>query len=283
VRIDLHAHSAVSDGTEPPATLIARAAVGGIDVLALTDHDTVAGWTEATAAAVEHGVRLVPGIELSTEHAGADVHLLAFWPDPAAPELAATLAALVDARERRAEQIVARLAEHGVQLSTDDVRLGLPAGAPVGRPHVADALVRRGYAADRRDAFDRWLGEGRPGHVRKEAPSLVDGIRMIRAAGGVPVVAHPWGRGSRAVLDAPTVVQLAAEGLAGLEVDHADHDPQDRAALRRLAAGAGLLVTGGSDDHGPGGKVGVALGDEGTDPDVFDALAAQATGATAPR
>lgn len=276
MRIDLHCHSAVSDGTEPPAQLMARAATAGLDVVALTDHDTADGWAEASTAADRVGVHFVPGIELSAKHRGASIHLLAYWPDPTYPLLAAQLAELQAARSERLPRMLARLAEHGISLTEDDVRRAAGPAVSIGRPHVADALVVAGVAVDRDDAFAVWLAEGRPGYVGKGAAALPALIRLVRDAGGVPVLAHPWGRGSRDVLTPDVIAGLVDVGLAGLEVDHRDHDEPTRARLRALAARLGLLATGSSDDHGPAAKPGFTLGVHTTDPDVFAALAALA-------
>jgi len=269
--IDLHTHSAVSDGTDPPEVLVAAAARAGLSVLALADHDTTAGWAPARAAAARAGVRLVPAVEVSTRWQGGAVHLLALWPDDADPTLQQMLAGVRESRQERVPRILDRLRARGVPLLPADVYRAAGDAVSVGRPHVADALVAAGVVADRAEAFDSWLGEGRPAYVSKEAPDLPAAVRVVRAAGGVPVLAHPWGRGSRALLGPTALAQLADVGLVGLEVDHVDHDPATRAELRGWAERLGLLVTGGSDHHGAG-KPGVALGQEVTDPEAFAEL-----------
>jgi predicted metal-dependent phosphoesterase TrpH len=271
MRIDLHTHSAVSDGTEPPRQLLAAAAEAGLDVVALADHDTTQGWDEASEAAPRVGVRLVPAVEVSTTWQDADVHLLALWPDASDEALQSMLAAIRGSRVERLPRILQRLGEHGIVLSEEDVTRAAGSAASLGRPHVADALVAAGVVADRREAFDRWLAEGRPGHVSKEAPSLPHALAVVRAAGGVPVLAHPWGRGSRAVLPPAALERVAGLGLVGIEVDHVDHDEATRSVLRGLAGDLGLVVTGSSDYHGRG-KAGVDLGVNVTDPDAFAAL-----------
>jgi 3',5'-nucleoside bisphosphate phosphatase len=271
MRIDLHAHSWVSDGTDDPAGLVARAAAAGIDVVALADHDTTAGWAAAIAAGVRLGVEVVPAVEVSTVWREADVHMLAFWPDDTDADFQAMLAEIRRGREQRVPRILARLAEHGVVLTTEQVRTAAAGATSLGRPHVADALVIAGVVADRDQAFDRWLGVGRPGHVSKPAPDLTVAIARTRAAGGVCVLAHPWGRGSRSVLGADDLARLAAVGLVGLEVDHVDHDAAARQTLRTLAHAAGLVVTGGSDYHGTG-KAGVELGENTTSEPDYRAL-----------
>ncbi len=271
MRIDLHTHSSVSDGTDPPARLVEAAAVAGLDVMALADHDTTDGWAEAMAAGAHLGVEVVPAVEVSTTWRSADVHLLAYWPDPEHAGLRRMLAGIREGRRTRVPRMLERLAEHGVVLSEDDVRRAASDAVSVGRPHIADALVAAGVVGSRDEAFATWIGEGMPGHVSKPAPSLVDALATVVAAGGVCVLAHPWGRGSRHVLDGPTFQELSGAGLSGLEVDHVDHDEDDRAALRRAAAEADLVVTGGSDYHGLG-KAGVPLGMFTTDERAYHAL-----------
>lgn len=278
MRIDLHAHSSLSDGTERPAALVRSAVRAGLDVLALTDHDTVAGWQEAAGAAEEYGVTLVRGIEISTLFHRRSVHLLAYLPDPDHPGLRSALASVVDARNARLPRILARLVDVGIAVEEADVRrASLEAVAP-GRPHIADALVAVGAAADRGDAMQRLLAPGTPGWVPRTALELPEAVGLVRAAGGVTVLAHPWGRGARGVLDAEAVAELTASGLVGIEVDHPDHAPTQRRELRALARDLGLVVTGSSDHHGAG-KVGHALGSETTAPEEYERLLAAASAA----
>lgn len=252
MRIDLHTHSSRSDGTDPPAELVEHAAAAGIDVLGLTDHDTLAGWDDATEAARRHGVGLVPGVEISCRLAGASVHMLAYLVDPTHPGLLGMLERVRHARTERVPSLLERLRSHGMDLTLDDVAVHAPSAASLGRPHVADALVSAGYVADRREAFDRWLGEGKPAYVPHYAPEPAEVLATVLAAGGVPVLAHPRGRMSRRVLTDEVIGQLAAAGLGGIEVDHHDHAPDVRAELRALAAELDLVVTGSSDYHGRG-------------------------------
>ena len=252
MRIDLHTHSSRSEGTDSPAELIEHAAEAGIDVLGLTDHDTLAGWDDAIRAAWRHGVGLVLGVEISCRLAGASVHMLAYLVDPTHPDLLTMLEWVRDARTARVPSLVDRLRSHGMDLTMNDVVAHAPSAASVGRPHVADALVSAGYVASREEAFDRWLGEGRPAYVPHDAPELTEVISTVVAAGGVPVLAHPWGRKSRRVLTDQVVRRLAAAGMGGIEVDHHDHPPDVRAELRALAAELDLVVTGSSDYHGRG-------------------------------
>lgn len=278
MRIDLHTHSSVSDGTDSPEALVRHAAEAGLDVVALTDHDTCAGWQAATAAAAEAGVVVVPGIELSTTLEGTGAHLLGYLPDPTYAPLAAELARIRSSRVQRLKAISERLAALGVPVRLDDVYAAASRAVTVGRPHVADALVTNGYVRDRNEAFERWLGEGRPAFVRKYSPDPAAGIALLTAAGGAVVLAHPWGRGSRRVLVPETLAELAAAGLSGLEVDHGDHDEAARRELRRLARELDLVVTGSSDYHGAG-KTGHRLGAETTDPEQYERLLERAAAA----
>ncbi len=268
MRIDLHTHSTASDGTESPRDVVRQAAEAGLDVVALTDHDTTAGWEEASAAAAEVGIVLVRGIEVSTRHRGTGVHLLAYEPDPTHPGLVAELARIVAGREDRAPAMIAALNAAGVDLTLEEVG---PHGVP-GRPHVADALVRKGVVRDRDQAFAEWLAEGRPGYVDRYAADLVEALALVRDAGGVAVLAHPWGRGSRDALPPEELDRLAGLGLTGIEVDHQDHvDPDVRTELRAAARAAGLVVTGSSDYHGTG-KTAHDLGSHTTDPAEYERL-----------
>ncbi|HEY8482887.1 MAG TPA: PHP domain-containing protein [Spirillospora sp.] len=275
MRIDLHCHSDASDGTRPPAEVVRRARARGLDVVALTDHDTVAGWDEATEA-LPDGLTLVPGIELSCEDGGRSLHLLGYLFDPAEPELAAELARIRDDRVIRARAMVDRLRELGVDVTWDEVR-ALAGGEAVGRPHIARAMVEAGAVADVDEAFTkRWIAEGGRAYVRRYAPAPERAIGLVRAAGGVCVLAHPRARRRGHVLSDELVGRLADAGLAGIEADHPDHAAEDRARLRDLAAALGLVVTGSSDDHGA--LTGDRLGAETTDPAAFDALLAGASG-----
>ncbi len=275
MRIDLHTHSRASDGTQSPAEVMRAAAAAGLDVVALTDHDTTQGWAEAQEAADEAGIELVPGIEISTAYRGRGVHLLAYFPDPGHPGLLAALDAVLQGRRDRVPAILARLSEVGVDLTEDDVRR-VAAGTPAtGRPHVADALVAVGVVADRAEAFARFLDQGRPAYVNRTAADLEPTLATVVDAGGVPVVAHPWGRTARGVLTEEAFADLRRHGLAGVEVDHQDHSPLDREVLRAIAQRLGLVVTGSSDYHGDG-KVDHELGCHTTAPDELERIRAMA-------
>ena len=271
MRIDLHAHSNISDGTEPPRELVRLAAAAELDIVAITDHDTVAGWAEAAQAAIDFGIRVVPGIELSCTRGAASVHVLGYQIDPTRPGVAEELAAIRLGRTDRLPAMLAALARHGVDLSTEQVMAAADGADSLGRPHVADALIAAGHVADRREAFDVWLAEGRPAHIARYAPDVVEGIRLITGAGGVAVIAHPWGRESRDTMTPEVLASLADAGLAGLEAHHDDHDAATEIALAALASELGLVATGGSDWHGSG-KVGHGLGSRLTDPAAFEDL-----------
>lgn len=249
--IDPHTHSSMSDGTEAPAELLRAAQRAGVDVLGLTDHDTWDGWPQAEAAVATTGVRLLRGVELSTSAGGVSVHLLAYLYDPADEAMLAMVARSRDSRLERARIMVDRLAvDYGLRWS--EVLAQLEPGATVGRPHIADALVARGVVPDRSAAFADLLAGASPYYVPYAAPDVLTAIRTVRAAGGVPVVAHPHAGARGRVVPADVLGQMAASGLAGIEVDHRDHDDGDRQRLRELARSLGLLVTGASDYHGAG-------------------------------
>lgn len=280
--IDLHVHSAASDGTEPPAVLVAAAAAAGLDTIALTDHDTTAGWAEASAAAAELGIGLVPGIELSCHLAGISVHLLAYLPDPEHPGLRAVMDRVRDDRIDRLRRMVALIAEdHPLTWEDVQAQVGSTGGvaATVGRPHLADALVARGVVTDRDQAFATLLHRSSPYYVPHYAPEARALVETVVAAGGVPVIAHPRAEQRGRVLDDAQLASLAGAGMAGLEVDHRDHTPSDRAALRDLAARLGLFTTGSSDYHGTGKTN--RLGENVTAPGVLERILELGRGAKA--
>ncbi|MEV4616002.1 PHP domain-containing protein [Kitasatospora sp. NPDC049258] len=277
MRIDLHAHSNASDGTDSPAELVAAAVAAGLDVVALTDHDTVAGHAEAAEALTGTRLTLVPGAELSCHTDGVSLHLLAYLFDPAEPAFAAERELVRNDRFRRGRAIVERCRELGAPISWEQVERIAGAGS-VGRPHIASALVEAGVVATVSDAFTaEWLANGGRADVRKHETDPVTAVRLVRAAGGVPVFAHPGAAKRGDTVSDQVIADLAAAGLAALEVDHTDHDEPTRARLRGLAAELGLLTTGSSDYHGH--RKTVRLGEYTTDPAVYEALVAQATGA----
>ncbi len=273
MRIDLHTHSNRSDGTDTPAELVRNARErAGLDIVALTDHDSTAGWEEARATADDvGGIRVVRGIEISTRYAGASVHLLGYEFDPSYQPLVDELERVLGGRDDRLPLTIARLNELGYAITEDDVREVAADAISSGRPHIADALIAKGYITSREEAFATLLSPGKPAYVDRYAADLPTAIELLLAAGGRAVIAHPWARESRHVLDLEVLGELAAVGLAGIEVDHNDHDDRDRAALAEMARELDLITTGSSDYHGTG-KVGFPLGANLTDPDQFARL-----------
>jgi predicted metal-dependent phosphoesterase TrpH len=272
MRIDLHTHSSVSDGTDTPEELVRKAAAAGLDVVALTDHDTFEGLNAAVAEGQRIGVQVLRGMELSCSRGGDSVHLLAYGADPLNADLVAELALVRGGRKGRLTGVLMKLAELGVPVSEAEVMAQVGDSPSVGRPHIADAMIKAGHVRDREEAFDRFLAEGGPAHVHRYAIELERGIDLVHGAGGVAVIGHPWGRGREHVLPPALLSALAAEhGLDGVEVDHQDHDASTRAQLRTLAAELGLLVTGSSDYHGTG-KLDHDLGCNTTAPEVYDDL-----------
>lgn len=276
-RIDLHTHSTASDGTLTPAELVRAAAEAGLDAVAITDHDSTAGWDEAVAA-LPRGLTLVRGAELSCRwYAGQPpiaLHLLGYLFDPAEPELAAELARVRAARTVRGERIVERLRADGIDVSWADIQTRA-AGGTVGRPHIAQALIRAGLVTSTTEAFAaHWLGERY--RLPKEDIDVFRAVRLIRGAGGVPVFAHPRATRRGRIVPDTLIEELAAVGLAGLEADHEDHSAPERAHVRALAARLGLLVTGSSDFHGTHKTV--QLGAHTTDPEAYQRIIAAASG-----
>ena len=247
--IDLHTHSTRSDGTTTPVQNVALAVEAGLDGLALTDHDTLDGWDEAAQACRRAGLRFVPGVELSTELASRSVHLLGYFVDAGYLPLLAECDRLRNERDRRAHAMVARLAEMGADITFEAVA-ARAAGAPVGRPHIAAAMVDAGVVPDIDAAFDGFLEDGGPAYVPKHALEPADGVRLIVDAGGVAVLAHPGVSTRDAPVDLDLLDALTAAGLAGVEADHAAHDEPTQMYWRSAAAARNLYVTGASDFHG---------------------------------
>ncbi len=253
MRIDLHTHSWVSDGTQAPAELVADAAAAGLDVVALTDHDQSAGWDEARAAAVAHGIGWLGGIEVTCRvpGSGISVHMLAYGVSRGNDELIAALAGLRDSRDHRAQAMVDRLAEdfpidwESVQAQTQD-------GSTIGRPHIADALVAAGVVKDRTEAFAHILSPRGPYYVGQPALDPVEAVRLIHGAGGVAVMAHPVAGARGRVIGREDMLDVVQAGLDGVEVYHRDNSAEGRSQLLSLASERGLIVTGSSDYHGAG-------------------------------
>lgn len=281
MRIDLHAHSNVSDGTETPAGVIVSAVAAGLDAVALTDHDSTDGWESASAAAREHGVAFVPGMEIScrTEE-GISVHLLSYLHDPAHQGLLEEITKSKDARLTRAEHMVTLLSED-YPLTWDDVIHHVAPGATVGRPHIADALVAAGVVADRTEAFTSILTSHSRYFVQHYAPNPALAVELVRAAGGVPVFAHPVASSRGRIVGERTYRDMIDAGLLGLEVEHRDNPEEGRAFLRGLAAEHGLLMTGSSDYHGAGKPN--LLGENTTSPEVLARIEELASGTTVVR
>lgn len=246
----------------------------GLDVLALTDHDTTAGWVEA-AAALPAGLDLVRGAEISCVHDGISLHLLGYLFDPAEPAFAAARLELRTSRVGRAEQMARRLEADGTGVTW--ARVQEIAQGTIGRPHVAQALIEQGHVSTVSEAFTpEWIGTGGRYYVEKYELDVLEALRLVRGAGGVSVFAHPGAVKRGPTVGDDVIVEMAGAGLAGLEVDHVDHDPAMRTHLRGLAAELGLLTTGGSDFHGTAKTV--LLGDETTSETAYEQIVATATG-----
>ena len=274
MRADLHVHSNASDGTDPPAEVMSRAARAGLDVVALTDHDTVAGHAQARRA-LPGSLTLVLGMELSCRLDGSSMHLLAYLFDPDDPDLAAQTQRIRDDRVLRAQAMVDRLIDLGVPITWADVA-AIAGSAVVGRPHIARAMAASGAIASPDQAFTReWIADGGRAYVDRYALEPGRAIGLVRAAGGVAVVAHP--RADRALLVTDEqIAGLAAAGLAGVEVFHPDQPEAEQASLLGLTRDLGLIATGGSDDHGS--LTGHRIGSYTAAPGAYESLIAQATG-----
>ncbi|HEX3258101.1 MAG TPA: PHP domain-containing protein [Pseudonocardia sp.] len=279
--IDLHTHSTASDGTDTPEQLVAAAHRAGVDVLAITDHDTTGGWDEA-AAALPTGMRLVRGAEFSCvsptgrEERPVSVHLLGYLFDPTHPAIVAEQSRLRDERVVRLARITEKMAADGYPVDVESVFALVPDGTSAGRPHLARALVGAGVVESVNEAFATLLHNGSPYYVPKADTPVERAIAMVRAAGGVAVFAHAFARRRGRVVEPSVIADLAAVGLGGVEVDHPDHTPEDRELLRELAAAHDLVTTGSSDYHGTNKITPVAV--EHTDPDALDALVARTSG-----
>ena len=277
MRADLHSHSSASDGTRPPADVVGRAAAAGLDAIALTDHDTVSG-IAAAASALPSGLILVPGMELSCRRDGHSVHLLAYLFDPAHPELAAQTQAIRDSRIDRAREMVAKLGELGTGVTWEQVT-SIAGDGVIGRPHIARAMIAAGVIDSFDDAFTpEWIGPGGRAHVRRYALDPAQAVRVVGAAGGVCTLAHPFAQRRGWLVPEDLITELAAVGLAGVEVAHPEHGEAERNYLAGVVARLGLVATGGSDDHGE--LTGDRIGVESTSADAFERLLAGATGAS---
>ena len=278
MRIDLHAHSNASDGTDSPTEVVAAAATAGLDVVALTDHDTTAGWDEAFAARPT-GLTIVPGVEFSCVHTREDdrrisLHLLAYLVDPDNAQLQAEWERLRLSRRTRAETMVENLVADGYPITWEQID-DLAGGGSIGRPHLARALVDAGVVPDVDAAFRDLLSSRRRYYVRKADTDVFDALALIRAAGGLPVFAHPIARRRGPVVSDETIAAMADAGLVGLEVEHPDHGPDDREHAAGLARDLDLIATGSSDYHGT--NKATPLGARLTDPEQYARLLALPT------
>jgi 3',5'-nucleoside bisphosphate phosphatase len=268
-RYDLHAHTTASDGTYTPRQLVELARKNGLAGVAVCDHDTTDGIEEALQAGRESGIEVVPGVEINTEYEGKEVHILGYYFDRSSSVLQDLFRKLREERLTRMERILQKLQAAGLEISEREV-LAEADGASVGRPHIARVLVRLGYAEDMRDAFDRWLAKGRPGYVERLKLHPGQAVRLIREAGGVPVIAHPGLIGKDAIVE-----ELIPEGLLGLEALHPDHSPQERERFVEMAKNLGLIATGGSDFHGAGAEHRGDLGSVSVQKEIVEALKKQ--------
>ncbi|MEE1804393.1 PHP domain-containing protein [Streptomyces sp. JV176] len=279
MRIDLHTHSSASDGTDTPAELVRNAVAAGLDVVALTDHDSTRGHAEAIAAlpGLDRPLTLVTGAELSCRLDGVGLHMLAYLFDPDEPAFLRERELVRDDRVPRARAMVAKLQELGVPITWEQVER-IAGDASLGRPHIATALVELGVVETVSDAFTpQWLANGGRAYAEKHELDPFTAIRLVKAAGGVTVFAHPQAVKRGEVVPESAVARLAAAGLDGVEVDHMDHDGPTRARLRGLAAELGLLTTGSSDYHGS--RKSVELGAWTTDPEIYGEITRRASGA----
>ncbi len=254
--VDLHAHSTESDGVLPPAELVAHAAAAGVAVFALTDHDTMTGIPEARKAAACHGMEFVPGVEISCRHGSESVHLLGLFVDPEDRPLVEMFQRVSTERRTQLRRSCVRLRELGLDITFEEVA-AVSSGASLGRPHIADVLVRKGVVKDRNEAFDRYLAHGRPGYASYgKKITVADAAQAIHAAGGISSLAHPK------YLDQENVIPILRDGgIRAIEVFHADHSAAERRRYLDIAESLGLFVSGGSDFHAPEkrGKLGSDL------------------------
>ncbi len=273
---DLHTHTILSDGTTTPEDNVRMALELGLAGLGVTDHDTTAPFERAFAAAADTGLEIVPGIEFSAELDESSVHVLGYWVDPDDEPLQTEMDRLRNERSRRAEQIVARFNDLGIPITFARV-VEIAGAAPIGRPHIARAVIETGAAEEPREVFDRWLRDGGPANVPKYAVSPVRAVELIVAAGGVAVVAHPglYGREGVGLTDA-TIEAMVGAGMAGIEADHPDHDDATRTRYRDLARAHGLVVTAGSDFHGE--RKALQLGEATTDRERVEELRSRRPG-----
>ncbi|REK76378.1 PHP domain-containing protein [Paenibacillus paeoniae] len=269
-RADLHAHTTASDGMYAPSEVVRRAKLAGLSAIAITDHDTIAGVDEALATGDELAISVIPGAELSTVTGSADIHVLAYYTDNNDSLWLERLAWIGNARDRRNEAILHKLQELGIGITMSEVHeAGADKKGSVGRPHIAEALIRRGVVSDMNEAFAHYLGSGAQAYVQVQSVSTAEALIWIREAGGVSVIAHPGLYGRDELLE-----QWVRDGVQGIEAFHSDHTVQDAERYRVFAEGQGLLITGGSDFHGERNGVSYhgALGSSGVELAVAEQL-----------
>jgi predicted metal-dependent phosphoesterase TrpH len=274
--IDLHTHSTVSDGSDAPDRIPELAAAHGCSAVALTDHDRQDGVAAAAARAAELGIELVPGVEVSCEHAGT-MHMLVYFLEPGEGPLQDELIRLQVARDTRNQRMAQKMAELGLPVTYDEIQAEA-GGMGAGRPHIASILVRKGVVDSIQEAFDVWLAKGRPAYFDKERLAPETAVRLARASGAVPVLAHPLSLGLSAADTEATVADLRSFGLGGLEAIYGRYSPEDREGLVDLAKRHGLAVTGGSDHHGtykPDLQVGIGRGDLNVPDEALEGLRAR--------
>jgi predicted metal-dependent phosphoesterase TrpH len=274
--VDLHTHSRVSDGSDPPARIIEVAAETGLTAVALTDHDTLDGIPEARRRAADVGVRFVPGVELSVEWPTGTMHLLAYFVEPGEGPLQDRLAALRDGRDARNRRILAALEELGIDVSAEEVSAEAGPGT-VGRPHIAAVMVRKGAVEGIPAAFDRYLARGRPAYRDRPRLEAAEAVALTRASGGVAVVAHPHTVADDAAGFRAAFEEFASMGVSGIECHYAEYPPPTRLGMAAIAASLGLVATGGSDYHGtykPHLQVGRGRGDLAVPDSAYDGLEA---------
>lgn len=267
LRIDPHTHSACSDGTDSPSQLMVEAARAGLDCVGLSDHDTFAGWDEAEAAISSTGVALIRGMEMSCAANGISVHLLALLPDPSSEKLLTCIERARESRATRALKMVENLSAD-YPITWEQVLAFAPEEGPIGRPHIADALVAAGSFDDRSAAFAKVLHPSSPYYVRYWAPNPIEAVQLVLEAGGVPVLAHPKARARQRLLPESVIEDMKEVGLFGIERDHHDHAPEDREAVDRIAKRLDLRIFGSSDYHGTGKPN--RIGENLTAPAVID-------------
>ncbi len=250
--IDLHTHTTCSDGTDSPRELVNKAIVKGLEVLGITDHDTTTGWEEA-AQTLRGSLKLALGAEISClTNDGVSVHMLGLLFDPLHAEMQQVLEETRDGRLPRMRKMIEKMRAEGMDISIDDVEKAMPDGATMGRPHLADALVAKKIVKSRDEAFIELLHNDSRFYVSHAAPTPADAIALIRRAGGVAVIAHPFAPHRGQILKAEDFAELVTSGLNGIEVDHRDQNPDERAMLRVIARELDLVITGSSDYHGTG-------------------------------